>query len=175
MTLGNKNCKNSCCAWCFIYEYPGKSIQMQVGNASISLGRGNWIFLHSGWLFGASLPLMYPWVSSLKEVIAGRYFKWNIKCAVTLLLPNSPRFSCQISPWLEKRVSSEVSLHHAAAGLFVWLTIFKNYIFFFFFFLWNMFTVYLALLPLALVLNGTWPSRTVASLDVYIRNQCLFH
>lgn len=110
-----------------------------------------------------------------KEVIAGRYFKWNIKCAVTLLLPNSPRFSCQISPWLEKRVSSEVSLHHAAAGLFVWLTIFKNYIFFFFFFLWNMFTVYLALLPLALVLNGTWPSRTVASLDVYIRNQRLFH
>lgn len=174
MTLGNKNCKNSCCAWHFICKYPGKLIQMQVGNASISLGRGNWGCLHSSWLFGA----VFYWCShgflhwKGKEVIAGRYFKWNIKCAVTLLLPNSPCFSHCLS---DLPLAWEASVFWGAAGLFAWLTIFKTYLFSFFFFLCNMFTVYLAWLPLALTLQGAWPSGPVASLDIYIKNQGLFH
>lgn len=44
MTLRNKICKNSCCASCFVCEYPGKLIEMQMGNASIPLSRRNWVF-----------------------------------------------------------------------------------------------------------------------------------
>lgn len=108
-------------------------------------------------------PVFYWFIHGLlhwkgKEIIAGSCFKWNIKCAVTLLLPNSPHFShYQISPWLEKQVTSEVSFHHTAARMFVWFTVFNTCLFFF---LWNMLTLYLG---------------TVASLEIDIKSQHFSH
>lgn len=147
MTLGNKICKNSCCALCFVCEYPGKLIEMQMGNASIPLGRRNRVFF---------AQQLFSWGQS-SGCIRGSLYR-NVK----------KLFYCLVIDYfllsglsLASEVSSAVCLHHRAVGLFVLLIIFMTYIFFFF--LWNTFTVYLAWLPLAVILNGTWPSRMVAS------------
>lgn len=117
MTLGNKICKNSWCASCFVCEYPGKLIEMQMGNASIPLGRRNRVF------FTQQLDLWGQTSGCIHESL-----HWNVQKLFYCLVIDY--FLLLVSPWLQKQVSSEVCLHHTAVGLFVLLTIFMAYIFF---------------------------------------------